>query len=77
MQIMSVIRSQGHMAKLDLHGFKMIYSKRKPEMGSKAWRQNNPISVVTKRIKKNISALNMFGKVRRTTKKADLNYITR
>ena len=45
-------------------------------MSSKAWRQNNPISVVTKRIKKNKSTLNMFGKVRRTTLKAGFNFIT-
>lgn len=44
-------------------------------MSSKAWRQNNPISVVSKRIKKNKSTLNMFGKVR-TTQKAGFNFIT-
>lgn len=74
---LSVIRSQGHMAKLDLQNFKMIYSELKLGKSFKAQGQNNPISVVTKLIKNNISALNVFGKVRRTTKKAgSLNYIT-
>ena len=37
-QNMSMIRSQGHIAQVDLHGFKMVHSKPKSGMSSEACR---------------------------------------